>query len=114
MRDPDKLVELAEKLGRPLEHYLKWRQVCDRYERGKNTKLAQVIGALRRNGEKESHGQLQARAYAHSDYVDFLNEWDKAEQNKVKAQVEYESLKTNFEALQSAIAYDREAMKRLG
>lgn len=109
MRNPDELIVLAEKLHKPMERYLKWKQITERYERGKHTKFAQCFDfEMRELTIKER----ELAAYANQEYKNYLEEWDSAEKEKIKAQVEYENLKMSFEALQSALSFDREAMKR--
>lgn len=108
MRNPDDLLILAQKIQRPLERYLKWKQVCDRYERGYKVIIAKnIIGR-----SAETIRERESLALTSEEVGKYLEDWDKAEKEKIKAQVEYDSLKTSFEALTSALAFDRETMKR--
>lgn len=110
MHDPDKLLILAEELAEPQELYLKWRVICDRYDRGKSSKLAECIGKQ----PEGSYAAREAQALASEEYKNYLNEFHEAEKEKVKAQVRYENLKCQFDALQSVLAFERDSMRRLG
>ena len=110
LRSPDTLTELVEAMHRPMERYLKWKQIVERYERGKHTAFANAFLKT----EAETVRERELIAYASPAYVAYLEEWDKAQKEMVKAQVEYDNLRSNFDALTSALAYDRESMKRLG
>ena len=94
-----------------MERYLKWEAICRRYERGKNSVLGAVMNRLSTE-KKEAADRLKLRAYADAEYTLMLNEWSNAEEQCVKAQVEYDNLKTVFDATTSAVAYQREAIKR--
>ena len=111
--DPEELVTLSAEIEKPMEAFLKWRQVADRYERGKKSKLAQICVGLRGEG-KVSVAQLEMEAYATPEWIKYETEWDDAERKKVAAQVQYETLQNRFSAIQSALSYLRETMKRLG
>lgn len=95
-------------MQKPQERYLKWRQICDRYDRGAKTIYAKCF--------LEAHGETvkekEQVAFTNPMYTAYLAEWDKAEKKKIQAEVEYDNLKTQFDALQSAIAYQREELKR--
>ena len=108
--DPDRLLVLAAELAKPLELYLKWKIMCDRYERGKAAKLAQIIATV----ADGSYASREAKALASPDYQQYLDEWHEAEKKKATAQVEYDTKKAEFDALQSVLSYERESMKRLG
>ena len=109
LRDPDKLIELAESLHRPRELYLKWKQICDRFERGRHTIYGEFYGYQSKEEAVESR---KAKAYSCDGYKEYLEKWDKAEKEKIKAQVKYENILTNFEAYQSALSFDKEMIKR--
>jgi hypothetical protein len=109
--NPDRLLTLAAELEKPLEQYLKWRAICDRYERGKSSKLAEIIATL---PQEKSYASRESEALASEGYKTYLSEFHEAEKNKIIAQVKYENLKCQFEALQSVLAYERDAMRRLG
>ena len=108
---PDQLIELAEALHKPLELYLKWKVICDRYDRGKPSKIAQLVSKLDKN---QSYASREAQALASKDYQQYLEKWHEAEKKKATAQVEYDNIKSKFDALQSVLSYERESMKRLG
>lgn len=112
MWDPEKLIELAHAMDDHRERYLKWRAICDRYERGKETKLGLIRMGLVK--DKKTQDDLKAETRSHGDYQKYLEEWASAEQNMISARVEYENLQCQFEAYQSALSYQREHMKRLG
>ena len=107
MRNPDQLVELAELLRRPTERWLKWKQVSDRFKRGEKTVFAKCYLRAKANTIEER----KCLAYSDNEYLIYLNEWDGAEKEEVKAEVEVRNLETNLEALTSALAYDRESMR---
>ena len=111
MRDPDTLIELAQKIQRPLERYLKWKQVCDRYERGLKVIFAECFLSVQIKADATIK-EREMYAYATQKYLNYLAEMDGAEKEKVKAQVQYDTLKTSIEALTSALAFDRETIKR--
>jgi len=110
MRNPDDLEKIAHAMDRPREEYLKWKAVLERYEQGKHTKFAECF--LKSTGDTVKERELIA--YASEDYKKYLDEWDTARKGTIKAQVKFDNLKCAFDALQSALSYDREAMKRLG
>lgn len=115
MTNPEELERLASSMQKPRERYLKWKQVCDRYDRGAKSKLASIFMMIRKISDKDvSAAMLEKSAYASQEYEDYLKEWDNAEKEKIKAQVEYENLQCAFDALTSSLAYQRESMKRLG
>lgn len=107
MRNPDQLVEIAELLRRPMERYLKWEQVCDRFKRGDKSVFGKCFLKAKANNVEER----KSLAYTDEEYIKYLSEWDSAEKEKVKAEVEVKNLETNLEALTSALAYDRESMR---
>jgi hypothetical protein len=110
VHDPDKLLELAEALGAPLESYLRWKLVVDRYERGKASVLARGTQSI----PDGSFAHRQSVALASEDYEKYLSEWSEAEKNMVKARIVYETAKSRFDAMQSVLAYERDSMRRLG
>ena len=107
MRNPDQLVELAELLRRPMERWLKWKQVCDRFKRGEKSIYAKCYLRAKANNIEER----KCLAYSDNEYLIYIEAYDKAEKEKVKAEVEVKNLETNLEALTSALAYDRESMR---
>ena len=111
--DPERLLVLAAELQKPFERYLKWKIIVDRYERGKSSKVASAILALKKE-EKESYASLEARALGSEEFVSYLAEWHEAEKQMVRARIEYDTKKCEFDALTSVLAYERESMKRLG
>jgi thiamine kinase-like enzyme len=111
MRDPNKLIDLAQELGKPMEFYLKYRQVVGRYERGKSERIARIIKDLKRE-EKESMSSLENRAHASDEWKQYLKEWDEAEKKMVSWQVKYDTAKVNYEAYQSALSYDKALVSR--
>lgn len=117
MRDPQRLVDLAAEMDRPRELYLSWRRIAERYDRGKHTVLAEIMATHRANleasGEKATVNQLEMLAYSDERYKKYLKEWDDAEKAMTQARVVFENLQCAFEALQSALAYDRDAMKKI-
>lgn len=108
MRNPDELQKMAAIMERPLEHFLKWKEIVDRFERGKNSVWSKCF--LKSEGETVK--EREAKAYADPEYVAYLDEWHEASKKAISARVEYENLKNQCEALQSALSYDREAIKR--
>lgn len=106
--DPDELIKLAEKMHKPLERYLKWKVICDRYDRGKPSKIAQLISKLDKN---QSYASREAQALASEEYQAYLVEWHEAEKKKAAAQVKTDNIKCRFDALQSVLSWEREQMK---
>jgi hypothetical protein len=109
--EPERLLALAAELEKPLEIYLKWKVICDRYERGKTSALANQISIIRGTDATASHASLESKALASDGFKKYLEEWHEAEKQKVSAQVKYENLKCQLEALQSYLAYKREEMR---
>ena len=115
MRDPEVLIQLSAKLHKPRERYLKFRQVEERYDRGKHSKLAEIIIRIRKEeGSPTSMAALETAAYGDPEYIKYLIEWDNASKEKVKAQVEFDNLNNDFQAYQSALSFDRETIKNHG
>lgn len=112
MIEPERLITLAEEMEGPLERMLKWKQVCERYERGKHSKLASIVARLRILNGNASQAKLDSLAYGDPEYEEFLKEWNHAEEEMVKARVKFDTLRCAWESLQSVIAYMREGMKR--
>lgn len=110
MRSPDRLIELAAEMEAPLERMLKFRQIVDRYERGRDSKLGEIRQALEKRNKTQDDLRYEMRA--HPDFKTYLEEWDKAEKEYIKARVAFDTLKNAFDALQSALSFDREHMKR--
>lgn len=109
----ERLAELAEEMREPRERYFKWRQVRERYERGKSSKLGEIFLSLRETpGSPKAVEALKLSAYASKEYKQYLEEWDKAERNEIKAKVEYENLESSWESLRTAIALYRESIKQ--
>ena len=112
MVNPDDLLTVAAEMQKPMELYLQWRQVFDRLERGKNTVLGQIMKKLALGGEIKSAETMKLLAHADEVFVAYLAEMDKAEKNMVKAKIKFDNLKNQFDAIQSAMAYQREEMRR--
>jgi len=110
--EPEKLIQLAHDMEKPRELYLKWKAIVDRYERGKETKLGLIRATLDR--EKKTQDDLKYECRAHPDYQTYLEEWRAAEENMIKAKVDFDNLQCQFDAYQSALSYQREHLKRLG
>ena len=108
--DPEELNVLAEKLHKPLERYLKWKIIVDRYKRGKDSKIAQ----LGLQYQDRSVSERDRMAEASPEFISYLSEWHEAEKKMSAAQIEYETIKAKFDALQSVLAYMRDSMRRLG
>lgn len=108
MRNPDQLQELAAAMEHPLELYLKFKEIVDRYERGAKTIYARAF--LRSEGKSVREREL--KAYADEEYVKYQDEWHEASKKCISARVKYENLENQFNALQSGLSYDREHMKR--
>ena len=111
MRNPDKLEELSHELHKLREEYLKWKQMCDRYERGKHWKFATIFQQIPPDGTIEVRKQ---KAYAHPQWQEYIEEWNHVDEMKMKAQVKFENVRNDYEAFQSALSFDRETVKRLG
>jgi hypothetical protein len=111
IRDPQELQALAAKMEPARERYLKWKQVVDRYKKGSKTKLAQIYTIITIASSVDERKNM---ALSHPDYVQYLSEWDTAEKAMIKARVLFENLQSAYDALTSALAFDRESMKRLG
>ena len=77
-------------------------------DRGSKTVFAECFLAASGSSIEER----KQYTYADKRYQDYLKKWDECEKKMVQARVEYDSIKTNFEALQSALSFDKEAMKR--
>lgn len=107
---PEELLQAAHDLEKPMQRYLAWKQVVDRYDRGKHTILGKVMGKLKDG--KESIDALKYRAFSDEEYQKFLDNWDEAERKMVKARIAYETRLNYFNALQSYFAFQREGMKR--
>ena len=112
--DPQQLLVVAEELHKPMEVYLKWKIVCDRYERGKSSKLAQVLNQLLQQTPDLSYAKAESQALASEDFRKYLEEFHEAEKKMVEAKILFETVKTKFDALQSVLAYERDSMRRLG
>lgn len=111
MIDPESLIALSAEMEKPTEIAMQWRQVVDRFDRGKRAKLAQLMKKHLGDGKK-SMAQLEMEAYSDEEWSKYLEEWEAAEKNYLKAQVRYDTLKNRFDATQSALSYYREAIKR--
>lgn len=107
--DPDELIDLSAKMEKPMERYIKWKQINDRFERGKKAKLSQLM--MQHEGTVASR---EMEAYGSKEWAEYLAEWDNATKELAKAQVEYDTLQNRFAAVQSALSYLRESMKRIG
>lgn len=115
MENPERLNQLAQSIHRPLGRYLKAKAVCERYDRGKHTVLGRIIVRLRADpSAPKSYELIKAIAYTDAQWTDYLKEWKKAEDEKIKNQIEYENLTCQLEALQSYFAYQRDTLKHLG
>lgn len=110
MDDPDELVRLSHEMGEPREFYLKWRAVNERYEMGRHSKLSECFV----KAQAETVKERESIALASDEYKEYLEKWDDARKEMVKAQVQFENLKCRFEAIQSKYAFLRESMKHLG
>ena len=83
----------------------------DRYERGRNSKLGEIMIALQgQEGVPKAVEGLKLWAYASEEYKQYLEEWDAAEKKKVTAQVEYDTLKNAWESERSGVAWERQAI----
>lgn len=109
MINPDELLEIAAQMEKPLELYLKYRQVVGRYDQGKKSKLAMLM-----KGFEGSVAARESEAYASKEWRDYLDEWDKAQKAMVTAQVKYDTLRNKFEALRTVVSYSKEHMKVFG
>lgn len=114
--DANELLHLAHEMEKPLERWLKFRQVVNRFDRGKKAKLAEIILRLDKLcvGQKHSMAKMETMAYGEPEWREYLEDWSKAEQEMIKAQVLVDTLRNKFDALQSVLAYNREHMKRFG
>lgn len=112
MTNPEELIRLAHAMEKPLERWLKWKSIVDRYERGKSSKLATIVNRLRPTVEKPSQALLESLAYGDPEYQKYLDEWGEAERHAIKARVKYDNLRCCWESTQSVIAWEREGMKR--
>ena len=108
MRNPDILITLAEEMRRPLEMYLKCRQVRERMERGLKTIFAECFLEV----EKGTIEERKSRALIHPRYIEAIAELDMMEKKEVAARVEYDNLHKSFDAYQSALSYDKEMLKK--
>ena len=110
MRSPDRLIKLSEEMRKPRELFIKWSQVVDRYKRGKEWKLATLIVKM----DGKSAEAKKQQALASDEWKQYLDEWDNASKEKATAQVRVENLQTDFEALQSALSFDKVKLGKLG
>lgn len=110
MRTPDQLTNLAESLHKPREEYLQWKCICERYKRGDKSAFAKII--MRMAGS--SMEERKQKALASEEYQSYLRQQDKAEREKIKAQIIYDNMVNDYEALLSALSYDKVHMGQLG
>ena len=80
----------------------------DRIERGAKSVLAECF--LRSKGDTMK--EREQLALVDAQYLKYLADWDKAEKEKIKAMVEYDNLKTSFDALQSALSHQKAELSR--
>ena len=111
MNDSDRLIELAAEMEKPMERALNWKQIVDRYERGRNSKLGEIMMDLQGGeGVPKAVEGLKLWAYASEKYKEYLEEWDAAEKKMIIAKVEYETIKNAWESLRSKVAWARQAI----
>lgn len=110
MIDPEQLMKIALEIEPHLAEYLKLRQIVGRYERGKHAKLAQIIQGV----QADSYAARESQAYASEAWAKYLKAWGDTEELLVKEQIKLDTLRNQFDALQSVLAYEREHMKRFG
>lgn len=114
-RSPDRLIELSASLEKPRENYLLAKQVVDRYDRGKNAKLGMVLQDIPRLSQNGKPISLQERiylAYSSEAWREYLAQWGKAEKVMIEARVLFENLETQLSSYQSALAFDRETVRK--
>ena len=110
MVDPEELIRIAEELHEPRGKYLQWRAFCERMERGKHS----VFATIYMETNEGTVEQRKSQVYASPQWKSYLGKVRKYEKEKIKWQISYENLKTKFDAIQSALSYQREHLKRLG
>lgn len=108
--DPEELVRIAHAMSGPLERWLKWREIRERFERGKNSIFAKCF--LKAEGGTVKEREMVAASA--EEFMKYLDDLHEAAKSEISARVEYENLKNQFDAMTSALAYQRESMKRLG
>ena len=108
--EPEELIHLSEKMDQPMKQMLEYKQFCDRFHRGKDAKLAEIIQNIRL--PKETGESVKTRALASSEWQSYLKDWDNVERNYIQAKIEYDTLNNRFSAIQSAMAYLRDGMRR--
>lgn len=108
LRDPNMLLEIAEKMHKPREYYLRWKQIAERYKRGEKSVYAKAFLASAGANLEER----KMNAMTTPDYADYLKAWNRAERMRTKFEVAYENLENDLAAYQSAIAFDREMIKK--
>jgi hypothetical protein len=108
--DPEELLRLADSMDNPMKLMLEYKQICDRFHRGKDAKLAQIVQSIRL--PKETGESVKTRALASSEWQSYLKDYDMAERNYIQAKITVDTLSNRFSALQSIMAYMRDGMRR--
>lgn len=106
----EELLKLAVELEAPLRRYLKWKAVVNRYERGRDTKIGEIRAMIKK--DKKSQDDIKYEVKAHPEYIKYLSEWNAAERGMFEEQITVDTLRCKFDAIQSALAFKRESIKR--
>lgn len=111
------LDEIAYEAGIIGERWAKLKQVDDRFERGKPSKLAVVEAEIQEwadsSGLKISKAEKESRALASEKYQQYLKEWDSAHGETLKARVAYDTWQNLFEARRTLESTERAKMRML-
>lgn len=113
---PEQLMELAHEVSQARSGFLKWKYICERYERGKHVKCGEILRRIRseeaKEGKKTAVEELKLLVYSDPEYAKYLAEWDNAEKKRTTAQISFENADTALEAARSMFAYKRDELRQ--